>query len=126
MFVVPKLRSLVSACTIVTASAWAPNAFADPITYSEQVIASGSLNGVAFTNASVLLTMYNDTLNVSAVNPASSVINLGTVTVNVAGVGTDTFSNTGFVFDYQVYNPGPSGRIRRRHVGADFVGPDDS
>jgi hypothetical protein len=38
--------------------------FATPITYTEQATATGSLGGVAFTNANLLLTFTSDTANV--------------------------------------------------------------
>ncbi len=70
----------------------APSALAEPITYTEQVVASGSLDGTAFTDASVLLKMNNNTTNVVFYGTGYAA-NLGTATVSVGGVGTDTFKD---------------------------------
>lgn len=54
---------------------------AAPVTYTEDATATGSLNGVPFTNASVVLTMNNDTTNVAG--GPTIFFNLGTSTVEV-------------------------------------------
>src|SRR5262245_30465233 len=59
-----------------------------PITYSESVLASGSLGGVAFTDARLTLSLVSDTLNVIQFR-----YNAGIATVDVAGIGTATFTN---------------------------------
>jgi len=83
----------VLAC--VTGHAWAA-----PITYTEQTTASGSLDGVAFTNANVVLTLLGDTAGVTS--PATGLfINGGTAGVSVAGVGTDTLVGNIAVFANQ-------------------------
>lgn len=74
-------------------------AFAIPITYTEQAVASGSLDGVAFTDAAVVLTMTNDTANVTGSAPVFT--NFGTSTVSVAGGAPETFTNTTHVFSNQ-------------------------
>ncbi|MGA8548982.1 MAG: PEP-CTERM sorting domain-containing protein [Stellaceae bacterium] len=74
-------------------------AFAVPITYTEQAVASGSLDGVAFTDAAVVLTMTNDTGNVTGSAPIFT--NSGTSTVSVAGGAPETFTNTTLVFSNQ-------------------------
>ena len=66
-------------------------AFAVPITYTEQAVGSGSLDGVAFTDATVVLTMINDTANVTGSAPLFT--NYGTSTVSVAGGAPETFTN---------------------------------
>ena len=78
----------------------AGHASAAPITYTEQAVASGSLDGVAFTNANVVLTLLGDTGGVAS--PAAGLfINGGTSGVSVAGVGTATFGNSVVVFANQ-------------------------
>jgi len=77
----------------------ASSAFAVPITYTEQAVGSGSLDGVAFTDASVVLTMINDTGNVTGSAPVFT--NLGTLTVSVAGGAPETFTNTTHAFSNQ-------------------------
>jgi hypothetical protein len=84
---------------------------AGPITYVESVTASGSLGGTSFTNQLVTLTMIGNT---SGVLSASGIFaNAGTLVVNVAGVGSGTFTNqmaafddqTGPFADFQEYSP---------------------
>jgi hypothetical protein len=70
----------------------ATTALAVPITYTEQATASGSLGGVSFTNASVTLTMSNDTTNVTGTAPIF--VNLGTVTLDVTGFAPATFTDS--------------------------------
>jgi hypothetical protein len=74
-------------------------ACAVPITYTETDIASGSLNGVAFTNARIILTMNNDTTNITGV--PSLFTNYGTVTVSINGGAPATFTSSPFVFSNQ-------------------------
>ena len=66
-------------------------ACAVPITYTETDIASGSLNGVAFTNASIMLTMNNDTINITG--GPSFFDNFGAITVSVNGGAPATFTS---------------------------------
>lgn len=88
--------------------------FAELITYTEQVDASGSLDGSPFTDALVTLTMHNDTANVglfgivcgpAACQSPAYAANLGTATVSVGGVGTDTFKDQISVIDYFLGTP---------------------
>jgi hypothetical protein len=67
------------------------------ITYQDQVIATGILDGSSFTNALVTVSITADTNNVL---PGGSQLwfNKGTTTVTVAGLGTDTFIETGQAF----------------------------
>ena len=76
------------------------HASAAPITYTEQATASGSLNGVAFTNADVVLTMQADTGGVTSPY-AGLFVNGGTADVSVAGVGAATFGDSIAVFANQ-------------------------
>jgi PEP-CTERM motif len=79
------------------------------ITYTEETTATGSLDGVAFTDASVVLTMHNDTTNVVGLPPmqgGNTFMNTGTMTVSVGGGPSETFTDPDmnvavvqFVFD---------------------------
>jgi hypothetical protein len=73
--------------TIIAASP----SFAIPITYTEQATATGSLDGQSFTSTNVVLSMTNDTTNVTG--GPTVFVNVGTVTVNVAGIGLATFTD---------------------------------
>jgi von Willebrand factor type D domain/PEP-CTERM motif len=77
--------------------------FAAPITYTEEATATGSLGGVAFTNADVVFNMTGDTSNVVTTSPREIIdSNSGTVTVSVAGGAPAAFTDGGAVF----YNHG--------------------
>jgi hypothetical protein len=67
-------------------------ACAVPITYTETDIASGSLNGVAFANASIMLTMNNDTINITG--GPSLFFNFGTITVSINDGAPATFTDS--------------------------------
>jgi PEP-CTERM motif len=71
-----------------------------PITYTLETTASGSLGGTSFTDATVVLTMTNNTTNVT--NPSLGVFeNVGTVTVSIGGGSPVTFSDSTQVFSAQ-------------------------
>jgi hypothetical protein len=64
-----------------------------PITYTETATASGSLNGVAFTNASIVLTENGNTTNVT--NPSlGQFLNVGTVSLSINSGTPVTFTDT--------------------------------
>jgi hypothetical protein len=65
-------------------------ASAIPITYTEQATATGSLGGTPF-NATIVLTMHNDTTNVTGGPPVFT--NIGTLTVSVPSFPTATFTD---------------------------------
>jgi hypothetical protein len=65
---------------------------ADPITYTETGTGTGALDGTAFWNALVTVTVTGDTSNVMNSGPAFF-YNTGSGTVTVAGIGTDTFTD---------------------------------
>lgn len=71
-------------------------AYAVPITYTETDTASGSLGGVAFTNASIVLTMNNDTTHITG--GPSLFTNSGTVTVSINSGSPVPFTSSPFVF----------------------------
>jgi hypothetical protein len=89
-----KLTTLLPALVIGLAGVLAgtTSARAVPITYTEQATASGSLGGVAFTDATVTLTMVNDTANVTG-GPLLFV-NTGSTTLNIAGFSAATITDT--------------------------------
>jgi len=96
-------------------------AFAVPITYTEQVTASGSLDGTPFTDASVLLAMNNDTTNVTSGPFANEFQNVGTITVSVGGVGTDTFTDSVAVVSDQGNGFGTLGSFFDKTQGLDIL-----
>ena len=61
------------------------------ITYTETATGTGTLDGTAFTNALVTVTLLGDTSNVAGGSCCWSVS--GTATVSVAGVGADTLTD---------------------------------
>jgi hypothetical protein len=85
------VKAGVFACLIFSLSLRAGS-----ITYTDQVVGSGTLGGTAFTNALVIVTLVGETGNVVSSPP--SVYNTGTATVNVAGIGVATFLDTFAVY----------------------------
>jgi PEP-CTERM motif len=77
-----------------------------PITYTEQATATGSLGGVNFTDASVLLTMNNDTTNVTGGSTLFE--NLGIATVSVNGGIPVTFTDP-LIEVFSAQAPSPPG-----------------
>jgi len=67
---------------------------ANPISYVETGVMSGTLNGKAFGNAAVTITTVGDTANITTVtiNGFQYYKNVGTTTIQIAGVGTATFN----------------------------------
>lgn len=78
-------------------------AFAAPITYIEQAVCSGSLDGNSFFDKLVTITFTGDTSTVTGGSGYFSNY-VGTTTVNVAGVGSNTLPNA-FVFVNQYWSP---------------------
>ena len=74
--------------------------FGAQITYTEQATASGSLDGILFTDATVVLTMNNNTTNVTNSAPGDFE-NVGTATVSVGGGPVLTFTDLTQVFSTQ-------------------------
>jgi hypothetical protein len=71
----------------------APSAKADPISYTEQAVLSGVLDGTVFTDATVTITASGDTADITNPSPGIYKNEPLTGTVTVAGVGTDIFSS---------------------------------
>jgi hypothetical protein len=82
---------------------------AGSITYTETDTATGSLGGTAFTNASIGLTMNNNTSNVTGTAP--TFFNAGTLALNVTGFPSATFTDPIIeaVGSQFTGAPGPSG-----------------
>ena len=78
--------------------------FGASITYTEQATASGSLNGIPFTDETVVLSMNNSTTNVTTGGPGLF-FNAGTVTLSIGGGPAVTFTDPTHVFSDQ----GPPG-----------------
>jgi hypothetical protein len=95
------------ALDVAVSMSWAVPALAVPITYTETVTATGSLGGVAFSNAAIVLTMHNDTTNV--IGGPSFFENLGIVTVSVNGGSPMTFTNSTEVFSAPTPPPSSAG-----------------
>lgn len=66
-------------------------AYAAPITYTEEATATGSLGGSNFRDALVILTLTGDTSAV--VDNITFLVNAGSATVSVAGIGTAAFTD---------------------------------
>lgn len=104
------LSRLMCASAFLVAGSFA--AAAQPITYTEEFTASGTLDGVAFSDADVTMTLASNTTNVFSV-PCNCVTpdipvymnTTGTTTINISGVGTATFTDTTGVFAETFVSP---------------------
>ena len=94
---------------------WAGSAQSTPITYTETGTGSGVLDGTIFNNTLVTITFFGDTSNVAPFNNGPScpscLVNVPALsaTVNVAGVGTDSFTDTVGIIDEPIPSPGFGG-----------------
>jgi hypothetical protein len=68
-------------------------ASAGTITYTETQLGIGSLGGTPFNNAVVTITLTGDTTGITT-GGSGVFANIGTATVNVAGIGSGTFTDT--------------------------------
>ena len=78
-----------------------PEVSANPITYTQTGRLTGTIGSTAFTDAAVTLTTVGDTANLvdlSSLAPLGMPVylNPGLTTINIAGVGTATFSGDSF------------------------------
>jgi hypothetical protein len=94
-------RFLVGTIATIGILGTAAPTLADPITYTETSIASGSLGGTTFTDALITLTLIGDTTGV--VQPLPDELpdfryNPGTATITIAGLGTATIFNGTAIF----------------------------
>jgi hypothetical protein len=86
---------------LLLALAFSLAASAGAITYTLTSTGTGTLGGVAFTDAVVTVTLVGDTSTVITsivVPPSPWLFNPGTATVNVAGLGTATFTDSIGIF----------------------------
>ena len=74
-------------------------ALAIPITYTEADTANGSLNGVIFNNANIVLTMSSNTTTVNGPT------NVGTLTLSINGGASVTFTDPTFAFAVDTASP---------------------
>ena len=95
-----KYKFLMMLLVLALITFGASQTFAATITYTEQAVVSGNLGNNFFNNSLVTITLVGDTANVTG--GAGFWQNLvGTFTVNVASVGTATFTDAMEVFDNQ-------------------------
>ena len=93
--------ALCAAAIVASTFIAASPSFGTPITYTESATASGSLDGISFTDATVFLSMTNDTTNVVASPPPFTIFtNSGTATVSVGGGPAVTFIDQDEVFSF--------------------------
>src|SRR5438477_12636721 len=78
---------------------------AGSITYTGAATASGSLGSGNFSNAMIAFTFAGDTANVTSESSSIDRINVGTMTVQVAGLGTAVFSGATEVLVNRSANP---------------------
>jgi hypothetical protein len=100
------------AMALVTIGILGGIASASPITYVETTTATGTLGGVAFTNAAVTVTLVGDTSNiVPGPSPFGSfLINPGITTIQIAGFQLATFTDlTEIISSFNQANPAPFG-----------------
>jgi hypothetical protein len=98
--------------TIVLICGCAFAANASIIQYTETVNTSGTLDGTAFTNQVVTLTLTGNTASITSGGPGIFDL-IGPATVNVAGVGSDTFSDQINVADNQGINGAGFGDVTK-------------
>jgi hypothetical protein len=77
---------------------------ADPITYTVTDTASGSLGSSNFTDQDVTVTFTGDTSNVTQQDGDPSYNPLGVATIDIAGLGTFTFTDIIFVAINHAYD----------------------
>jgi hypothetical protein len=119
-----RVRVLTVLATVVVVAAGAilaaSPALAIPITYTMTDTATGSLNGVGFTDESILLKMINDTTNIT--DGPGFFANNGTATVSVNGSAPVTFTHTIQVSSNQAPIPGPAVSFADEPGGAIILG----
>jgi hypothetical protein len=78
-------------------------ATAGPISFTESIVTSGSLNGTSFTNQLLTLTLSGDTSSITS--PLSGIFKLNApASVTVLTVGSDTFTDSIIAVDNQNFN----------------------
>jgi hypothetical protein len=105
------VKNVLWSFVFVLFAAWVRPAWAVPITYTATATLSGKIGSTSFTNAAVTVTLTGDTANVTVPPspfPSTSLVNIGTATINIAGVGTATFTDPVEVFSRYTTPVGPS------------------
>jgi hypothetical protein len=103
-----KFLMMLSVLALITFVA--SQTFAATITYTEQAVVSGSLGNNFFNDSLVTLTLVGDTANVTGGSGFFQNV-VGTFTVDVASVGTATFTDAMEVFDNQGFPAGGFGDL---------------
>jgi len=85
------LKRVVLASALTGAAAF--SVAAAPITYQEELTASGTLGGQSFSNADVVITQVSDTANVTNGGGGFFFNHGGTTTILIPGLGTATFTD---------------------------------
>lgn len=95
---------------LVSALSWA-----GPITFTETIVTSGTLDGTSFTNQLVTLTLSGDTGSITS--PLAGIFNLiGPASVTVATVGSDTFTDSINAAANQANNSAGFGDVSSNHA----------
>lgn len=99
-----------------------------PITYTETGAISGSLGGIDFLDATITITGSGDTDNITHGQPCCFGNRLGvsTVTFDLAGFGTGTFTDLVGVFVNQTNLGGPSNPLPGEETGISGAGFSDA
>jgi len=104
-----KWHVLAAGTVALLAVGWVTPAEATPITYTESATGTGVLDGKSFTDALVTITFSGDTSNVASFGggcgPCLVNVPALSTTVNVVGVGTDTFTDTVGIIGIPVLSP---------------------
>jgi hypothetical protein len=95
-------RTLMIALVLLGTLLWTSSpALADSATYTETVVASGSLGGASFSDALVTITLLGDTSTLTTDPLFGALEVFGPATVTVEGIGTASFTDSLAVFDNQ-------------------------
>jgi len=96
-----RTRSIVL-CTGFLLFGWAiPTGIAGQITFTLTATATGTIGVANFTNATVTIVAIGDTTSRYLFYPDTWAINPTDSTVSIAGIGTATFTDPGYIFDDQ-------------------------
>lgn len=104
LFLLPLAVALITVVSSSTASAV-------PITYSEEGIISGSLDGAQFNGETIVISWTGDTANVVDTGGGFFRIDAGAAAVafSITNVGSGVFTDNVFVFDNQGFVPAAAG-----------------
>ena len=101
---------------------------AGPITYTLSTTASGTIGASTFTNAFVAVSFVGDTTNVTSISSGLAnglLVNSGTATINIAGIGTASFTSPVAMYSFDASSLfGVPGVLIGQYVGP-LNGPTD-